>query len=188
MRDPSRQIESNVRHTLFAGWGQSLDEGIPSWMIDTVRYAMQLDQYLSLFPRESFLLITLEEFQEDPGAVLRRICRFLGVDENFEFARASERYNSGEAFEIPTWLAKVLTEGALVPWLVARTPRGLRYRVRALLPRLARRRAALGRHRLTDGERARLLEDIAPDLDRLERVYGVDVGRWWEVDSRMLGS
>lgn len=188
MRHPARQIESNIRHTLYVGWGQSLDDGIPPWMIDTVRYAMQLDRYVAKFPRESLLLLTLEQFQQEPQVVLQQVCRFLGVSDTFEFRRADERYNAGEAYEIPGWLARILRDGSLSRWLVARTPRSLRYRIRALLPRVARQEGALGRHKMTDAEQFALLEELAPDLRRLQDTYGVDVTRWWGGEKRALGT
>ena len=131
--------------------------------------------------------LTLEEFEREPEAVLCRVCRFLGVNEEFEFTRTRERYNTGEAYEIPRLLARLLRTG-LVQWMVARTPRGLRYRIRALLPRLVRRKGSLGRHQLTDQERTELLTELAPELRRLEEAYGIDVTRWWTVDGRALSA
>jgi hypothetical protein len=181
MRHPLSQIASNVRHTLYVGWGRPLDEGVPAWMIDTVRYATQIEQYLAVFPRESVFLLTLEEFQAQPGAVLERLCRFLDVDPTFPFRNAEEQYNKGDAYELPAWLAGLLKAGPL-RWLAMHLlSRGGRHRLRALLPRLTRRRAALGRYQLTDVERRHVLEQLLPDLRRLEAEHGVAVGRFWGI-------
>ena len=44
IRHPLDRIDSQVRHALFEGWGQSLDDGVPQDAIDFSRYAFQLDQ------------------------------------------------------------------------------------------------------------------------------------------------
>jgi hypothetical protein len=181
LRNPLEQITSNARQALYVGWGRPLDEGIPGWMIDTVRYAMQVEQFLAVFPRERLLLFTLEEFQRQPDAVLRRVCRFLGVDEHFTFSGVDRRYNAGEVYELPGLLRRLIKAGS-VRWLASRIlPRRWRHGIRALLPRLTQRRADLGRYRLTEQERAMVLEQLAPDLRRLETMHGVEVGKYWGI-------
>lgn len=182
LRNPLDQIPSNVRHTLYAGWGQSVDEGIPDWMIDLVRYAMQIDRYLDRFPRDQLLLVTLEEFQSQPESVLRRICSFLGVDPDFEFQRVSERYNSGELYQVSPFLASLLRFGTLRKIADRFLSRRIRHRIRSLLPRISRRNRSLGRYELTEEEEAELIREIAPDLRRLESEYGVDIHRFWSLD------
>ena len=63
LRNPLNRIESQVRHGIFAGWGKSLDAGIPEDAINFSSYAMQLDKYLEFFPIDNILLVTLEEFK-----------------------------------------------------------------------------------------------------------------------------
>ena len=186
MRHPCDQIESNIRHTLYAGWGTSLDEaGVPEWMIETASYAMQLDRFHALFPLDRFLLLTLDEFERDPAGVLRRVCSFLGVDEQFAYERVDERYNSGAVYEMPAVWARI-AKSPLARWAARRVlPRGLKHRIRAQLARLPGRAAPLGRYRLNEDERAAVMERLDADLARLESYYGVPAGSLWGRTARV---
>ena len=55
-------------------------------------YARQLRRYLELFPREQMLILLYDDMVADCQAFLKRICSFLGVDENHAFD-TSEREN-----------------------------------------------------------------------------------------------
>lgn len=182
LRNPLEQIESSIRHTLYAGWGQSLDEGIPGWMIENVSYAAQLEEYLKVFPRERCLLLTLEEFSERPEDVLRRACAFLGVDEEFPFRQTGARYNTGDVYEIGELWARVVKFGPVRAIANRLLPRTLRHRIRARLTKLPGPRASLGRYLMTDEEKASVIEQLGDDLARLQHRYGVATDRYWGVD------
>ncbi len=49
---------------------------------DHVRYAEQLRRYHEAFPREQVLALIYEDFRADNAGTLRRVLRFLEVDEN----------------------------------------------------------------------------------------------------------
>lgn len=181
MRNPLTQIPSAVRHTLYSGWGRTVDEGIPEWMIDNVRYSMQIDRYLEFFPRERMLLLTIEEFRDRPAAVLARVCRFLGVEAGFAFDDVAQRYNKGDAYELSPFWASVVKFQPLRAMAYRLLPRRVRHRMRALLPRIASRRGSLGRYQLTPSEQQTLIEELAPDLHRLATVHGVDIRRYWDL-------
>jgi hypothetical protein len=182
MRNPLTQIESHVRHTLYGGWGRPVGEGIPDWMIDVVRYSMQIDQFLEVFPRDRMLLVTLEEFEQDPDRVLRRICGFLGVTSDFHFQRVSQRYNSGDAYQMGAAWARLATFKPLRDVAYRLLPRAYRHRLRSMFSRLPGRTSDLGRFRLTTEEQASLISRLAPDLRQLETEHGVDIGRFWSLD------
>ena len=42
-------------------------------------YAEQLKRWMSIFPREQFLIIKSEDFYEDPGRVLHQTLAYLGL-------------------------------------------------------------------------------------------------------------
>lgn len=181
LRNPLDQIESHVRHTLYLGWGKSLDEGVPGWMIDTVRYATQIDRYLAMFPRNSLLLLTLDDLNRNPAGVLQKTCRFLGVDEHFPFEGIDERYNSGEAYQVSSAVA-ALMRAAPLRWLAARLlPRGLRHRVRSLVPRLGGRKRDMGRYELNAIEKASILAELEPERHRLVSEHGVPFDHEWRL-------
>ncbi len=47
-----------------------------------IRYADQLARYQAVFPREQLLVLIYEEFRDDNASAVRRIFRFLDVDES----------------------------------------------------------------------------------------------------------
>jgi hypothetical protein len=186
LRNPLTQIESNMRHQLFVEGERPLDQGVPPWMIETVSYAMQIDQYLAIFPRDSLLLLTLEEFEREPAAVLRRVCGFLGVDDAFRFQDPAQRFNAGSTFEMAPLWARIVKMPALRSLAGVLLSRRMRHFLREKVARLPGRQANLGRYQLTAQEQASVLRQLAPDLARLESEYGVPVGRDWPVPTHSV--
>lgn len=186
MRNPLTQITSNMRHQLFTGDEKPLEQGVPEWMIETVSYAMQIDAYLAIFPRDRLLLLTLEEFEQQPAAVLRRVCGFLGVDPDFAFKDPAQRFNAGSTFEVaPLWAS--LIKARPLRWLANRIlTRRVRHFLRDRLVTKLPGKADLGRYELTEQERVTVLNRLAPDLARLEAEYGVPVARYWPMGTRTL--
>ena len=121
-----------------------------------VRYTEQLRRYHAVFPREQVLVLVYEEFRRDNQATLRRLLRFLGVDERVAietlYANPTVRPRS-------RWM-----HGVLHAVSVGRGPlsRGLKDSIKVVTPdRL--RRAAL--HSL----RTRVLYRDAAAVGRRER-------------------
>jgi len=54
-------------------------------------YAEQLDRYLHLFDKQQLLLIKSEDFFSNPGQVLAKACRFLNINNKYEFANLKPR-------------------------------------------------------------------------------------------------
>lgn len=181
VRHPLRRIESQARHSLFEGWGQSLDAGIARDLLEFTRYSMQADQYMEIFPRSSLLIVVLEEFEKDPRTVLKRICGFLDIDAAFEFDDPERRYNKGDLYNLPSAWARLLRGGPLRRVADAVLPRSARHRIRDLVTGAATRDkpAIGGRHELNADEVARVLSTLRPDLLRLRDHYEVDWERQW---------
>jgi hypothetical protein len=109
VRDPIERIRSHYQHrALTAAERLPIDVAVlqdPRY-VDRSRYALQLEQYLSCFPREQLLVITSEALRASRGPTMRGVYRFLGVDETFvpemldrEFYRTEERAN----YPRPVW-------------------------------------------------------------------------------------
>jgi len=186
MRDPCSRIESQVRHGLFAGWGKSLDAGIQKDAIDYSRYAMQMDEYLRFFPKESLFPIVLEDFKHEPHQVLKEICAFLEIDRQYHFDNVAEPRNSGAFFETHP-LVRRLSQSPLASFVVSkllpfRFKNWLRKKI-ATVGRKASKKHELGRWRLTEDEKYDVFEKLLPDLKRLESEYGIDIHKYWRIPS-----
>ena len=186
MRHPLRRIESQVRHGVFDGWGRSLDEGIHESLLDFSRYAMQLDQYLKFFPRESILAFTLEEFQAAPSNLLGRCCEFLEISEDFEFRGETEPRNTGDFYGVHPFIASLAGNEWLRSFTRVVLTRKAHHGIREFFARRSGEGATLGRWRLNEAEEDRILRKLSPDLERLVHHYGVDVHGLWSVPHRYL--
>ena len=189
IRNPVSRIESQVRHGLFAGWGKSLDEGIPDDAMNFSRYAMQLDNYLARFPREDFLVIPLEEFKQAPDIVLTRICQFLHIDTDYPFTDITTTRNSGDFFNAPATISR-LTQGRTGQFIAQKIlPGKIKTLIRNVITRLGstkKETSALGRWRLTDEEKETVLRELADDIQRIATEYNIDVQKYWQIPPEIL--
>jgi hypothetical protein len=189
LRNPLTRIESQLRHGLFAGWGKSLDAGIPEDAINFSSYAMQLDQYLKYFPIDNIMLVTLEEFKHNPDFVLSRICRFLEINKDHEFQNVNTTRNSGEFFDASANVSRI-TQSNFGQFIASKIlPAKIKYLLRNLIARLNRgnnNTSSLGRWQLTPEERMFVLKSLADDLKRLESDYGIDIRKHWHIQSNIL--
>jgi hypothetical protein len=189
LRNPLDRIESQVRHGLFAGWGQSLDAGISDDLLDFSRYAMQLDQYLKYFSKEHLLLVTLEEFKLNPHAVLSRICRFLEIDDEFQFSNVEDPRNSGDFFDAGGSIARI-SQGEIGQFIARRIlPSRIKDWLRGCLTKHSSRKESdsnLGRWKLEPEERIFVLTQLREDLKRLESDFGIEVQNYWHVPQEFL--
>ncbi len=176
MRDPVRRIESQVRHSLYEGWGRSLDEdGFTEDLLDFSRYAAQLDRYTAIFSREDLLLLTLDEMRRSPHDVLRRACAFLGVSQDREFTAVEVPRNAGDFYTVPRFVSAA-AKSRFGAWAARRVlTRNGKQRLRRWLARGGRgREEALGRWRLSPEEEERVRAGLAEDMARLREHYGVE--------------
>jgi hypothetical protein len=159
MRDPLERIERQHARAWEEGAAErDLSDGVIARHVEASRYASQLDCYREHFPSEDFLLMRYEDFRSQPMDELRRVCRFLEIDPYFSFPEVRR-----EVAEIPRrWWERI-------PGLGRRAGRTSTWRDPGA-PR------ATGR--LSSEQRARVLQDLRDDLERLSRDYGVDLSGW----------
>lgn len=184
LREPLSRIESQARHGLFAGWGKSLDLGVSDDLVEFSRYATQIDNYLEYFPKESILLVVLEEFKENPNAVLTRICEFLEVDKTYNFSDVDEVRNPGDFFNARPIVSKI-TQGGFSQFVIQKLlPAKIKKWLRNLLTKNSKKNVenpSLGRWKLTDKEREETICLLESDLNRLQSQYDIDVKKIWNI-------
>jgi len=56
-----------------------------TYILNISDYMKQIEQYLQFFPRESFLFLFLDDLIQNPAEVMRKVCGFVGIDEDFNF-------------------------------------------------------------------------------------------------------
>jgi hypothetical protein len=81
------ESEQDLRKALQEEWDSPAGQGAASGQsglpryTDRVRYVEQLRRYHEVFPPEQVLVLIYEDFRADNEATVRRVLRFLGVDE-----------------------------------------------------------------------------------------------------------
>jgi hypothetical protein len=139
--------------------------------VDLGRYATQLERYLAVFPRSQIKVFLYEELANDPTGVVQDLFEFIGVTGSFR-PETDLRYNvSGEP------------RSRLASW-VANTP-ALKQFIKPFMPRRFRQALKtrvnewnLRRPELSAATRDRLLQQLAPEIRRLEQLIGKDLSAW----------
>ena len=128
-----------------------------------------LREFWTRFPREQILVLPFEDLAADPGATMRRVYAFLGVDDRFE-PDVRVRHNRS-----------MMPRGSLVREAFSRPRRLRRLLQRNLPPRLVTKLGDLIMRPppgLAPSVRARLLPRFVADVRRLETLLDRDLSAW----------
>ncbi len=152
---------------------------------DHVRYVEQLRRYHAVFPRERVLVLIYDDFRADNEATVRRVLRFLGVDDTAPVetldANPRVRVRSQQLDELVHHVS--VGKGS--------SARAANAAVKALLPRSMRRRAldATRRHvvqgRPSPPDEALMGElrgRYRPEVQALSEYLGRDLIELWGYD------
>lgn len=146
---------------------------------DLARYAPQLRRYLDVFGEERVLILVYEEFFADLAAGYRSTLRFLGARPSFvpEF-RVVNPAKAVRSRAVAGALA--FAARRVAPRLGLRPqPPGTKRRLTRLYERIARANSRVApRPPLSPELRARLLEELEPEVDAVERLLGRSLPAW----------
>jgi hypothetical protein len=152
---------------------------------DHVRYVEQLQRYHAAFGPQQVLVLIYEEFRDDNEATVRRLLRFLEVDDGHPIAQREAnptvRVRSGRAHEAVHALSvgRGPVSLALKRALKAVTPRDMR---RSMLRR-AKRRLLFGEPRPADaGLVLELRRRFKGEVEALSEYVGRDLVSFWGYD------
>ena len=109
MRNPIDRTLSHYLHSVRQGREtRSFSKliSVNSYVVMTSRYGWQLDHYLAHFDPDQLMLVTTEELDRNPQGTIRKLLKFIGVDDSFT-VDTSMRYN--------VTAAKFAQSGAHVP-------------------------------------------------------------------------
>ena len=141
-------------------------------------YGQQIGRYVQLFPRSRFLFLPFEDLQRDVRDVLRRVLQFIHVDPDFEPDDLSPANQSRKvrSARLQFYLRRRL-EPALVKLRLGR--------VRPLVDRMADWNVVNSRPAPLSAEtQMRLIDRYGSDLEKLERLTGLDTSVWRQAPPR----
>ena len=179
VRDPVDRIVAhwiwcytNGNRTTWNEWMATAEDPANA-LVCASRYALQLDQYLEFFPRESILVLDQADLKHRRIETLSEAFRFLGVDETFRTPAWDVEHNSRR-------------ERALTPlgWKIwrrfepdfERMPAAVGQTVHRTLQRVLA--TDVVRPEVAPETRARLEEILRPDVERLREMTGRSFSTW----------
>jgi len=183
VRDP---VERTLSHHLFmTSVGSEIDpfeqvlaefDDPYNPLVAAGKYAMQLNQYIEHIPIERILVIDQDELRTHRDTMLRRVFRFLEVDEGFSSPAFELEFNARAGKRVKTSAFRALKRSRAVPGLRRVLPQPARQRLYAPVKRLTTR--TLEHPELSDEMRVRLREVYRPDADRLRAMTGQEFASW----------
>lgn len=137
-----------------------------------MRYGEQLERLFRHIPRERVRVVLHDDFRSDPGSVYAALLAFLGLTPGFQ--PAEREVNPSQARRSPG-LHRGLKRLFAAP---ARRVLPLRLRLRLIegLDRITS--VERPRSPLDPGLRQRLVEECAPDVERLAALLGRSLAQW----------
>jgi len=148
---------------------------------ELARFALQVERYLNIFPRENIKIILFEEFSQNTPLVFREVLEFVGADPGFkmDFVRMNRNKkvrHKGIQQLVKYPPAKVLEVGKYFLPLPQSVRRSLLEGTKALIKRMNTQNAT--RLPLSPTLRLQLINDLSEDMGHLSRLIGQDLSHW----------
>jgi hypothetical protein len=176
LRHPVERMISHYRHRLARGKEhRQMDDALlqnPIY-VDASRYAMQIGRYLEFFPRERVLLLTSRDLQEDRVNTVRRIWRFLRVDDGVVPRNLDREFHRSDEKRAYRPMVGALRHAKGVDTLALLMPRRLRRGLRSVTTA----QGSSPQH-VPDGLTERLEELVREDVGRLRSYMGESFDGW----------
>ncbi|MAE66007.1 MAG: hypothetical protein CMJ18_17180 [Phycisphaeraceae bacterium] len=182
VRDVNRGLDQVLVGDLARAWPRTEE------ILEAGFYGAQIERYLGHFPRERMLILLHEQVHREPAETMRRVFRFLEIDEAFEPEHLDQRPQA-VVYDLKRLRWRRLRNTILyrhspdrmrlfprdrIGPLSRSTLRGIDWVDRRLLARWDRAR----RPELNDTLVARLADYYRADTERLEALLGADLHHW----------
>ena len=177
MRNPLDRIESHYNHGQAMSWKSTLkpiSEGIDLHLIETSRYAKQIEIYYQKFSADSILLLNFDDLKADPENIITKVCQFLDIDSNYKFEGIDTIHNANKQRIVYANSWRSLRKNKLLrslAQLVPATPKEM-VRDRFFSSQIE------DKIKLSSEQRSLILSQLKEDLQKLNSEYGVDVSSW----------
>jgi hypothetical protein len=129
---------------------------------DISNYCDKVQRYYDTFDSKNIHVILFEDFRKEPGLELSKTCKFLGVDDNFEFD-TEQQYNKSAVFKKSSLMKAVWSENVALKLAKKITPRSFKNTIL---------KTQTYRLKLDPEVQKRLSEEFAPVIDKLEIITG----------------
>lgn len=183
VREPIARLLSHHQHMMNARGAEQMGEDINTEidkraeLINYSRYAMQLSPWLENFGRKNVHVIVFEDYVRNRAKVANMVCDFLGVT-RVDLELDADGANRGESRRVANKLwAAIITSRFYRLGLRGMLPVSVRQIfAKTLLKPAAQRRIPASRATLS-----RIIDQLAPDVERLQKMLDVSNPFWdWD--------
>lgn len=178
LRDPIDRIRSMYQHNVLQGRERRpIDEAVltDGMYVGGSSYALQMEQYLAVFPAERLHVLTVEDLRASPEAALRELCAHLGVNWYPPLLSHDPRSNATAERRADTAAARLLKRTGHLERLQRHAPRGLKEFGKRILTRDPAPALNSTWQAATDVE---LRDRLQADVTRLESLLGRSLDSW----------
>jgi hypothetical protein len=179
MRNPIERIESHYTYALTTNKRNDIkkleeDLNIDQELIETSKYAKQISEYYQRFPKDSILLVNFDDFKQDNLKVLKKICSFLDIENNFKFQGINIIHNptNKRFMNDATWqyLRKIPPLRKIIKKSIPEKPK-------RLLHGLFGNKVQQNFH-LSPEQKQLIIRQLEEDLYVLDTNYGFNISQW----------
>lgn len=174
IRNPITRIESHIAHQL-SGDNEITTSDVKEENMAYSKYAMQLEPYVEHFGRDRIHLVTLEDLSQHPQEELRKICKFLAIDSDYQFESVEVVRNSRDTVNLHPIIQRLRHLSPIRP-LVQLIPPSVRQQLRKYL-----RRSDPFETTLSDEDLGMVLDYLQEDLQRLRSDWGINPHERWNI-------
>ncbi len=177
IRNPIDRIESHYTYAHALGYPEGkrpLSEFIDSNLIETSRYAKQIEEYYQRFSSNSILLLDFDDLQTDPLNLLKKICQFLDIDPDYNFQGLNEKYNANQG-----------RIGYSKLWDFLRSNKRIRLAIKNIIPKQQKQilhrffaSKLEGNMKLSSAQKKYILQELQEDLYQLKSKYNFNIDNW----------
>ncbi len=183
VRNPMERARSDYLHYRFPVRGKNTEHVVTEkrpigqalleneLYLDTSRYAMQLERYLAVVPRERILVVTTEALADDRVETMRKVFRFIGVDPDLGPDSFEKELNRSDTLRVPRPLFDRAGSASLFAKIVDILP----YRVRKAI---ATQTIDLTQGAMSDDLRQTIADELRDDVRQLRSLMDDDFDGW----------
>ena len=177
MRNPLDRIESHYNHGQAMSWNSTLkpiSEGIDRHLIETSRYAKQIEIYYQKFSADDILLLNFDDLKAEQDIIMRKLCLFLDIETSYNFEGIDTIYNANKQRIVYGNSWRVLRKNKLLRSLAKLLPTTQKemFRDRFFSSQIEEK------IKLSSEQRNFILSQLREDLHKLNSEYGVDINSW----------
>ncbi len=171
LRDPIERIVSHYVHNYARGresraFSQVVKDTSSNY-IQTSKYYFQIQAFLEYYSDRQLLILESEQLNKYTTNVLSIVFRFLGISANYDPTLLEERFHESSDKKRLSRLERSLCRRTNNPYLLAS--------IRKITKPW---RQSIERPTLSPKDRQMLVEEIAPDIEKLRQFTGLTFSDW----------